>query len=155
MSTDELFNAITKIHSIPEGEERSRLINHWASVLNIRPTGVEALIMYVGALKRVASSTTSPGENGSVDELINKALDSGPKILAGDDIWVVEGNPELNQLNIKDIKGVYQMNLWDWVQGKNKGWILLGVFKSYEEGSAFCQSLRLSVKDIDGNVKIQ
>ena len=49
------------------------------------------------------------------DPIINQALKSGPKMLAGDDIWVVEGNAELNQLNIKDIKRVYEINVMDWV----------------------------------------
>lgn len=65
-------------------------------------------------------------------------------------MWIVEGNPELNQLNIQTVQKVLQFNLSDWAKGFNRGWVFLGWFPEYKQAQQFCLDLRDKVRDHNG-----
>ena len=128
--------AVEFLSAISVDDLLNKQIELFAETLQILP---EALYALVNKFRRDQNKGT---------EIINKALSSGPEMLA-EGFVTVEGNARLNQLHVDYIGKTSKTNILNFGQAISRGWELLGIFKTHEEASEFCDYIRSYVRASD------
>lgn len=87
----------------------------------------------------------------NANDLINDALLNGNKMLAGKDLYVLEANPEKNELRVVNLDEMYINNLLAFTYSINHGFLPVGIFSTKEAAEEMIITFRTLFRDENGN----
>jgi len=68
----------------------------------------------------------------NIDTLVNGALEECNKMVGGYELFVIEGNPQKNELRVLSVDEMYKNNLMVFVYGIEHNYIPLGIYTTRE-----------------------
>ena len=88
------------------------------------------------------------------DDIITSAFQGGGKMIRGNGLYVVEGNPITNELRTLPMDELYKNNIMAFTYSIHPGFVVLGVFTSPEAAEEHILAIRSLFRDEDENVRI-
>jgi len=85
------------------------------------------------------------------DNIINNALNSGGKMIAGKELFILEAHPERNEFRAISADECFSNNLAAFTYGINTGYIMLGMYTSKETAEEQIDVIRKLFRDENGN----
>ena len=86
------------------------------------------------------------------NDLINSALNKGGKMIGGNDLYVLEGNSEKNDLRVLTADECFKNNVAAFTYDIRTGYVMLGMYTSRETAEEQILVIRRLFRDEDGKV---
>ena len=85
------------------------------------------------------------------DKIIQNALGGAGKLIGGEQLFILEGNPERNELRILTAEETFKNNIAAFSYAFNTGFVFMGMYSTLEAAEESIETIRSLLRDEEGN----
>ena len=85
------------------------------------------------------------------DKLIQNAMGGAGKLIGGEQLFVLEGHPERNELRILTAEETFKNNVTAFSFAFSTGYVFMGMYSTREAAEESIEAIRSLLRDKEGN----